>query len=399
MSASAGRPHRGRRDNGLDAPEFVALADVDPRIGEHLLDVLGVVGIAAYLAPSADLNPVVRATTLPARPTDRLWVDRERLDEARGLYEAVQEDEAASAAPARPSTPVRRLEVDVDAEWERIVAGYDATAAPDRTRRRALAEPSEPNPDPEPPDAGRPDAGRPEAERSEADRSESAGRSAATADPQAEALPVRRPGSADPAVFPLDEVSSVEGPTGPAEFPAATVDPPSQPSTHPDPPGLDRPGPPNDQSQLEKDRPASPPEVGPDHGGSPASGPTASRDRSGPAGGLIGPVSSVDRLGFVGRDRLTGTDAPPSDFDLDESDEGYDPPPPPPLPRLSLPVVLAVLAIVAGLILLFRSDTLGLGEQARLLLALCGILGGAGALVWRLRDSWDENDPDDGAVV
>lgn len=405
MSASAGRPHRGRRDNGLDAPEFVALADVDPRIGEHLLDVLGVVGIAAYLAPSADLNPVVRATTLPARPTDRLWVDRERLDEARGLYEAVQEDEAASAAPAQPSTPVRRLEVDVDAEWERIVAGYDATAVPDRTRRHALAEPAEPNPGPEPPEGGRPDA-----ERSEADRSESAGRSeVAAADPQTEALPVRRPGSADPvAGFPREDgspvedarpggdVNPVEDPTRPTETPTATADPASKPAPYPDPPGLDPPRPTNDQPRSERDHPAPPPEAGPEPGGSPASGPTASRDRP---GGLIGPVSSVDRLGFVGRDRLTGTDAPPSDFDLDESDEGYDPPPPPPLPRLSLPVVLAVLAIAAGLILLFRSDTLGLGEQARLLLALCGILGGAGALVWRLRDSWDENDPEDGAVV
>ena len=105
MSGTPGRPHRGRRDNGLDATEFVPLADVDPRIGEHLLDVLGIVGIAAYLAPSADLNPVVRSTSLPARPTDRLWVDRDRLDEARGLLEAVQEDAVQNdEAGARSTT-------------------------------------------------------------------------------------------------------------------------------------------------------------------------------------------------------------------------------------------------------------------------------------------------------
>ena len=406
MSSSAGRPHRGRRDNGLDAPEFVALADVDPRIGEHLLDVLGVVGIAAYLAPSADLNPVVRATTLPSRPTDRLWVDRERLDEARGLYEAVQEDEAASAAPARPTTPVRGLEVDVDAEWERIIAGYDATAAPERPRRRALAEPVEP-------------AERSEAERSEAETGEAA-------DP----LPVRRPGTPEP-TDPLDEARRAEdsGPAAPAddastvtsdpdsERPGLTLPGVEQPGVGQPgegQPGLEQPGrgvphsDPNSDGQYPGGAtPGSPDNGGPSDGagGSATNGPTASRGGTPGPGGLFGPVTSVNRLGPIGRDRLTGTDAPPSDFDPDElgagddSDEGYDPPPPPPLPRPSLPVVLALLAICVGLILLFRADTLGLSEQARLLLALCGILGGAGALVWRLKDSWDDDDPDDGAVV
>jgi hypothetical protein len=319
VSTTPGRPHRGRRDNGLDAPEFVALADVDPRIGEHLLDVLGVVGIAAYLAPSADLNPVVRATTLPARPTDRLWVDRDRLDEARGLYEAVQEDEAASATPSRPSTALRRLEVDVDAEWEKIVAGYDATAAPDRPRRRASDDaeekkPSDPTSGPVTPVAP----------------------VAPVADPTADPLPTRRPGESES--------------QPPAEPPA-----PENTGTDPEPP---------------KSTP--------------------------PTAGLIGPITSVNRLGPIGRDRLTGTDAP---FDLGESEEGYEPPPPPPLPRLSLPLTLSVVAIVAGMVLLFRSGTMGLGEDARLLLALCGILGGAGALVWRLRDGWNDDDNDDGAVV
>ncbi|MGH3728219.1 MAG: DUF308 domain-containing protein [Micromonosporaceae bacterium] len=74
---------RGRRDNGLDAAEYAPAADVDPRIGEHLLDVLGLAKIAAYLQPSSDLDPVTRSSMLPARPTDRLFVDREHLDEAR----------------------------------------------------------------------------------------------------------------------------------------------------------------------------------------------------------------------------------------------------------------------------------------------------------------------------
>ncbi|EXG80889.1 hypothetical protein [Cryptosporangium arvum] len=357
MTGTSGRPYRGRRDNGLDATEFVALADVDPRIGEHLLDVLGVIGIAAYLAPSADLNPVVRSTSLPARPTDRLWVDRDRLEEARGLLEAVQEDALQSEESARSGAPEtgasRPIEIDVDVEWERIIAGYDATAAPDRPRRRALIEP---------PESGAAD-GTAESPTPGSGNSGSGASSGgaivdgtaavpALTDPTADPLPVRTPGTADQPVRP-DEPA---GPTDDApstDTPSTDAPATGAPST--DTPSTERPGP---------ERPAS--------------GDVAGRP--------------------LGRDRLTGTDAPPSDFPVDE-DEGYEPPPPPPLPRMSAPVIGALLAIAAGLVLLFRSDTLGLSEHVRLLLSLCGILGGAGALVWRLRDGWNDDDPDDGAVV
>ena len=67
---------RGRRDNGLDAVAFVPLVDVDPRVGEHLLDVLGSAGVPAFLEPSADVEPYTRTLSLPSPPTDRLWVDR-----------------------------------------------------------------------------------------------------------------------------------------------------------------------------------------------------------------------------------------------------------------------------------------------------------------------------------
>lgn len=338
MSGTPGRPHRGRRDNGLDATEFVPLADVDPRIGEHLLDVLGIVGIAAYLAPSADLNPVVRSTSLPARPTDRLWVDRDRLDEARGLLEAVQEDAVQNDEAAR-ATPTLPLEVDVDSEWERIIAGYDATAAPDRPRRRAV---------PEPPDTTPAEDARP------ADT--------ALSDPTADPLPVRTPGTADQPVRP-----------DPAPTDPTSADPTSADSVVDDPTRVD----PAPAADPEPEQPSGDAE--------PAKDPS----KAPPGAGLIRPT---------GRDRLIGTDAPPTDFPVDD-DEGYEPPPPPPLPRLSAPVVGALLAIAAGLVLLFRSDTLGLSEQVRLLLALGGILGGAGALVWRLRDGWSDDDPDDGAVV
>src|SRR5919107_1186176 len=50
VPATGGR--RGRRDNGLIASQYDPIGDVDPRVGEHLLDVLAGDGIAAYLQPS-----------------------------------------------------------------------------------------------------------------------------------------------------------------------------------------------------------------------------------------------------------------------------------------------------------------------------------------------------------
>jgi hypothetical protein len=115
---TSGGARRGRRDNGLVAAAYAAAGDVDPRVGEHLLDVLALRGIAAYLQPASDLHPVTRTTTLPARPTDRLFVDREHLDTARGFL-AQLADEA-------------HQEPDVDEVFAGIVAGFD-TEAPEVT--------------------------------------------------------------------------------------------------------------------------------------------------------------------------------------------------------------------------------------------------------------------------
>ncbi|ADL48052.1 DUF308 domain-containing protein [Micromonospora aurantiaca] len=113
---SGGGPRRGRRDNGLDAAEYAIAGDVDPRVGEHLLDVLAAGGIAAYLQPSADLNPVTRTTTVPARPVDRLYVDRSHLTTAR--------DYLTQLADEGGGDPPRADEPDIEAEWAKIVAGF-----------------------------------------------------------------------------------------------------------------------------------------------------------------------------------------------------------------------------------------------------------------------------------
>jgi hypothetical protein len=187
----SGGARRGRRDNGLQAADFVAVGDVDPRVGEHLLDVLALNGIAAYLQPAADLNPVTRSSIVPARPTDRLFADRAHLGVAREYLAKLRADEErerrpgtdrvepAGAAPAaleqpadgesagtdRPGRPGTEHEhgprdpdpVDLDAAWARIVAGFDSDVAPeatpwpaaeDVTERRAGAGDRRPAPQP-----------------------------------------------------------------------------------------------------------------------------------------------------------------------------------------------------------------------------------------------------------
>src|SRR4029450_11644779 len=84
---TGGSARHGRRNNGLFAAEYAAVGDVDPRVGEHLLDVLGNRGIAAYLQPSADQHPITRLTTLPGRTVDRLFVDRRGGTTGRACYE------------------------------------------------------------------------------------------------------------------------------------------------------------------------------------------------------------------------------------------------------------------------------------------------------------------------
>ncbi len=158
---TGGNARRGRRDNGLQAAVYAVVGDVDPRVGEHLLDVLGNRGIAAYLQPTVDQNPVTRVTTLPARPTDRLFVDRSELETAREFLAILARDgdgavltpepadgattSASSSSSVSPTsappatgppaasssgeTPGDALPAsEFEAAWASIVAGFDTAA-------------------------------------------------------------------------------------------------------------------------------------------------------------------------------------------------------------------------------------------------------------------------------
>jgi hypothetical protein len=141
------------------ASDYAPVGDVDPRIGEHLLDVLGAARIAAYLQPSTDMHPITRTTSLPSRPTDRLFVDREHLATAQEYLRQVTVGIERVTATERESTPDRETAdretagdrdkggagdavgpdrmagteldgPDVDAAWQQIVAGFHVTIDP-----------------------------------------------------------------------------------------------------------------------------------------------------------------------------------------------------------------------------------------------------------------------------
>jgi hypothetical protein len=79
--------------------------------------------VAAYLEPSADVEPYTRTVSLPSPPSDRLFVDRARSGEARALVDEHADDHVQERRRARQ--PARR-DVDEDAEWARIVAAFEA---------------------------------------------------------------------------------------------------------------------------------------------------------------------------------------------------------------------------------------------------------------------------------
>ena len=106
----------GARDNGLRAGNYTPIAELDPRIADDLLVTLGAEGIAAYVLPAAGTVGGSMETRLPARPMDRLYVDDQRLDEARRI---VDHQRAHSAEP-EPAP-------DFEASWQQVLTSLQST--------------------------------------------------------------------------------------------------------------------------------------------------------------------------------------------------------------------------------------------------------------------------------
>ena len=83
-------------------------------------------------------------------------------------------------------------------------------------------------------------------------------------------------------------------------------------------------------------------------------------------------------------------------------DEGhYVPPPPPPVPKPRRHTLGAVIALLLGFVLLFTPELIGQIRSTGLgLLGIVLLAGGAGMLIWHMRDAPPtDRGPDDGAVV
>ena len=66
------------RDNGMEAPAYVALADIDPSVGDVLLSALRRARIAAYLEPMSSPEETSR---------QRLYVAADERTDARSVIE------------------------------------------------------------------------------------------------------------------------------------------------------------------------------------------------------------------------------------------------------------------------------------------------------------------------
>jgi hypothetical protein len=350
---SSGSARRGRRDNGLDAAEYAAAGDVDPRVGEHLLDVLALQGIAAYLQPAIDLNPVTRSALIPSRPTDRLFVDRAHLATARDYLAQLAEPPSAPAGDRPPreraagDRPPRERAADERRPRER--------AADERPPRERAAK-------------DRPADERPPRDGTAKDRS---------AD---ERPPGDRPG--DERDDDLDDAWAEIVAGYDTEVDAATVSWPEAENLRPagDPGPAGSPG----RTAETEDTDTGEDDDEPDD------------ERDGAARRPGRPSWEAQPSLLTALDTF-GTDLPGEPDD----DEGYTPPPPPPLPRISKYAVIGVLGIVAGFVLFIKPSLLPIDSDVSMLIGFTAILAGFGTLVWRLRpgDDEDDYDPSDGARV
>lgn len=103
------------RSNGLTAPSYSPVADVDPQLADLLLGDLRERGVAAYTKPVETSSTVgFDSAEFRVAVKERLYVDAAASGEVRELL-------------AR-TNPASDLDND-DLAWARIVAGYDAPVA------------------------------------------------------------------------------------------------------------------------------------------------------------------------------------------------------------------------------------------------------------------------------
>jgi hypothetical protein len=101
-----------RRDNGLPAMSYARLRDVETHVVEGLLERLRDEGVAAYVAPAPGKRGPYGDTVLPGTPSDSVYVDTDRLADARVVSENYLAEIAAD-----------------EQVWAGIVAAFEAPMA------------------------------------------------------------------------------------------------------------------------------------------------------------------------------------------------------------------------------------------------------------------------------
>jgi hypothetical protein len=126
----AGGPEYGRVDNGLRAPTYVPLTDVDSDVGQHLLSALGRARIAAYLDP------------VPPQPDSdqlRLFVASDERVDARTIVAAAVRALGAQEADL-PAQTDPLAGIDTDSAFDALVADWKVdTIAAIREAERDLS--------------------------------------------------------------------------------------------------------------------------------------------------------------------------------------------------------------------------------------------------------------------
>jgi len=107
----------GTRDNGLRAGNYVPVRDLDPRVVDDVLLSLRERGIAAYAVPAGTTMGGSLESRVPERPLDRLFVDDQRVDDAKQVVD--QETDSAVAAGAVEDR-------DFESSWQQLLASLQS---------------------------------------------------------------------------------------------------------------------------------------------------------------------------------------------------------------------------------------------------------------------------------
>lgn len=132
--SDSGEGGTDRLDNGLRAPTYVPLTDVDQEVGRHLLTALGRARIAAYLGP----------VPAGASAQCRLFVASEERIDARTIVVAAVRA-LGGEQPEIPAGPDPLAGVDTDSAFEALVADWkiDTIAAVREAERDLSREDAE----------------------------------------------------------------------------------------------------------------------------------------------------------------------------------------------------------------------------------------------------------------